>query len=404
LEWSRETEEVFRNERASLPFEINVRGKKKLSHSELFPVQTPNFAFPPLIIKRIIFCPFYPRNNFYGKVNEISTMNDTPLISVIIPTHNYGSFIGDAIESVLVQDYPQESIEIIVVDDGSTDNTREVIRKYASGITYLYSERKGVAAARNRGISLAKGQIITFLDADDIWLPMRTKRVAEALAQHADVGIVFHNFDVIDSGGKPLYKDFSETFYPQRNRKGPLLSDIIKGNVFCGASSFSFRRALLKEICPIPEDIRRGVDFYLTAIAACYAQAWHLPETLGLYRLHHENLTFLVNANPSKSAQIHRDLSHTYEKLSARLSHASSVKREDIKTLRRRYSRSLLLSAILSGKRLNAIKQLPALFKSAESPNEFYANIGLLLITLLVPNIFYTCWVKFNFCIKKVLH
>jgi glycosyltransferase involved in cell wall biosynthesis len=89
-------------------------------------------------------------------------MNDTLPISVIIPTHNYGSFIGDAIESILVQDYPQESIKIIVVDDGSTDNTREVIRKYEGVVTYVSSERKGVAAARNRGVSRAtqNGQLV----------------------------------------------------------------------------------------------------------------------------------------------------------------------------------------------------------------------------------------------------
>lgn len=331
-------------------------------------------------------------------------MIDIPSISVIIPTHNYGAFIGDAIESIFAQDYPQKSIEIIVVDDGSTDNTREVVQKYTGRVTYFHSERKGVAAARNRGVSLAKGQIIAFLDADDIWVSVRTKRVVEAFAQHAGIGIVFHNFDVIDSGGRSLYKDFSETFYPQRNRRGPLLSDIIKGKIFCGASSFSFRSALLKEICPIPEDIRRGVDFYLTAIAACYAQAWYLPETLGLYRLHNKNLTSLVNTSPSKSAEIHWDLSHAYEKLSAILSHTASVKREDLKALKRRCSRSRLLSAILSGERLNAIKQLPTLFKSVESSNEFYANIGLLLFTLFVPNIFYAYWVKFNFYIRKVLH
>ena len=63
-------------------------------------------------------------------------MIDTPPISVIIPTHNYGAFIDDAIESILAQDYPQESIEIIVVDDGSTDNTREVVEKYTSRVTF----------------------------------------------------------------------------------------------------------------------------------------------------------------------------------------------------------------------------------------------------------------------------
>jgi hypothetical protein len=331
-------------------------------------------------------------------------MNDTLPISVIIPTHNYGSFIGEAIESILVQDYPPERIEIIVVDDGSTDNTREVTQKYAGAVTYLYGERKGVAAARNRGVSHAKGEIITFLDADDIWLPKRTKRVAEAFARHPDAGIVYHNFDVIDSDGKLLYKDFAEKFYPLRNRRGPLLSDIIRGSVFCGASSFSFRKAVLREICPIPEDIKRGVDFYLTAVAACSVQGVHIPETLGLYRSHQENLTFLIDANASKSAEIHKDLSHTYEKLSVRLPRTPSARPEDSKELRRMCSRSRLLSAILSGERRNAIKQLPSLFKSSESSHDFYSNIGLLLITLFVPTLLYPSWVKVNFSIKKILH
>jgi glycosyltransferase involved in cell wall biosynthesis len=342
----------------------------------------------------------YTRGNFCGKV-KIFMMTDATPISVIIPTHNYGSFIGDAIESILVQDYPQECIEIIIVDDGSTDNTREVVQKYASRVTYIYSERKGVAAARNKGVTLAKGEIVTFLDADDIWLPARTKKVTEAFAQHTDIGIVFHNFDVIDKDGGLMYKDFSEAVYPQKKQTGLLLSDIIRGNVFCGASSFSFKTALLKKICPIPEDIRRGVDLYLTIIAAAYTQAWHLPEILGLYRLHHKNLTFLVNGTPLKAAHIHKDLSHTYEQLFARLSRISSIKREDIQGLKRSCSRSRLLSAILSGERLNAMKQLPALFKSAESSNEFYANIALLLITIFVPNIFYPFWIKFDYYIKK---
>jgi glycosyltransferase involved in cell wall biosynthesis len=342
----------------------------------------------------------YTGSNLCGKENEIFMMTDATPISVILPTRNYGFFIGDSIESVLAQDYPQESIEIIIVDDGSTDNTRELVRKYANRVTYIYSEHKGVAAARNMGVLLAKGELITFLDADDRWLSLRTKRVVEAFARHADIGIVFHNFDVIDREGELMYKDFSEAFHPQKNQTGLLLSDIIKGNVFCGASSFSFKTALLKEIGPIPEDIRRGVDFYLTTIAAAYARAWRLPEILGSYRLHHENLTFVAHGNLPKAAQIHRDLSHTYEELSARLSPISSVKREDIQGLKRRCSRSRLLSAFLSGERLKAIKQLPSLFKSAESFHEFYGNIALLLIIIFAPGIFYTYWIKLDYYIR----
>lgn len=315
-------------------------------------------------------------------------MINTPLISVIIPTHNYGAFIAEALESILRQDYPMDKIEIIVVDDGSTDNTREITHQY-SGVTYVYEKHRGVAAARNTGMSLAVGEIITFLDADDIWLPARIKTVAEAFHKHPDVGIVFHSFDVMDSCGRTLHKNFYETFRFKRNQENSLLYDIIMGNVFCGGSSFSFKRTLLKHMFPIPEDIRRGVDFYASAVASCYAPAIYLQDILGKYRLHGKNLTFFADRNPMRLAAIHGDLSLTYEKVLVTLSGMKSANKKDLKALKWRRARSCLLFSVLSGNRIKAIKQVPALFKTAESMSAFLSNIGLLSV-FVIPNMLYT--------------
>ena len=96
-----------------------------------------------------------------------------PLVSVVIPTHNYARFIPEAIESAFAQDYAP--LEIIVVDNGSTDETRSVIEPFRErGITYVYQEDAGPGGGRNTGIELARGELVAFLDADDAWLPQKT--------------------------------------------------------------------------------------------------------------------------------------------------------------------------------------------------------------------------------------
>ena len=91
-----------------------------------------------------------------------------PLVSVIIPTYNSAGYIEEALESVFEQTL--QDFEIIVVDDGSTDGTGEVLRKYGDRIRYIYQENNGPASARNGGIRVARGEYIAFLDADDLWV------------------------------------------------------------------------------------------------------------------------------------------------------------------------------------------------------------------------------------------
>ena len=327
--------------------------------------------------------------------------SDLPLISVIVPTFNYGSFIQEALESIFHQDYPTDRIEVVVVDDGSTDNTKGIIYNYMGKITYSYQDNIGVAAARNKGISLAKGEIITFLDADDVWYPNRIRRIVEEFRRSSEIGLVYHTVEVINSKGKTIHNYLLNNSKHKKNPKKYLLSDIANGKVFCGGSSFSFTKALLENIYPIPEDIKRGVDFYLTALASCYAHASYIPEILGKYRLHHKNLTFVINKEPFIYAAIHKDFSHTYRKLLSILSHIQSVSGKDLKVLERRYYRSCLLSAVLSDHRLDGIKHLLARLKSIDSFNSFIRAL-LPSFILLAPKNLYIYAIRCHYFLKKV--
>ena len=110
-----------------------------------------------------------------------------PLVTVIIPTYNRGWVVQEAIDSVLDQDF--RDYELIVVDDGSDDNTREILGAYGKAITVLQQSNRGVSAARNRGIAEAAGRLIAFLDSDDLWLPRKLTTQVKFFAENADAVI-----------------------------------------------------------------------------------------------------------------------------------------------------------------------------------------------------------------------
>ncbi|MGD1918033.1 MAG: glycosyltransferase family 2 protein [Pleurocapsa sp.] len=111
-----------------------------------------------------------------------------PNVSVVIPAYNAAHFLGQALESIFAQTYTE--YEIILVDDGSTDNTKTILEPYLSRINYIYQPNKGVAAARNKGIEIAQGRLIAFLDADDLFLPQKLQQQVALFKLHPDVGMV----------------------------------------------------------------------------------------------------------------------------------------------------------------------------------------------------------------------
>src|SRR5690606_20987586 len=114
-------------------------------------------------------------------------MSISGMVSVVIPAYNVGPHIAEAIESVLAQDYPQ--VEIVVVDDGSKDDTAEVVATRYPQVSLIRKENGGAATARNAGIRAARGEFVAFLDADDIWLPGKLTAQIDYLRAHPDVAM-----------------------------------------------------------------------------------------------------------------------------------------------------------------------------------------------------------------------
>jgi glycosyltransferase involved in cell wall biosynthesis len=119
---------------------------------------------------------------YHNKKMQIK--NPHPKVSVVIPTYNRSEMLREAVDSVLAQEFRE--FELIVVDDGSTDNTPRVLEAYGDDIRYFRQDNKGVSAARNRGIDLASGTLIAFLDSDDLWLPQKLARQMAFFDRHAD--------------------------------------------------------------------------------------------------------------------------------------------------------------------------------------------------------------------------
>jgi hypothetical protein len=128
--------------------------------------------------------------------------SDTPSVSVIIPTYNRAGYLAEAVESVLAQSFPAR--EIIVVDDGSKDNTAEVAASFGDRIIYHRQDNAERGAARNKGFQLSHGSMVAFLDSDDLWMPDKLKCDVDLLMRSPEVGLVYSDYLVVDSDGRTL--------------------------------------------------------------------------------------------------------------------------------------------------------------------------------------------------------
>ena len=171
-----------------------------------------------------------------------------PLVSVIIPTYNRSRFLGEALDSALNQTYKEQ--EIIVVDDGSTDGTSQLMREYEPRIRYIYQERSERSSARNRGVSESCGEYIAFLDSDDLWLPEKIERQVKILNENEGIGVVYTGVQFIDEAGR-AYEGKICWAALQRKRQS-LYEDLMTRNVISGsASSVLLRRECMETAGPV---------------------------------------------------------------------------------------------------------------------------------------------------------
>jgi glycosyltransferase involved in cell wall biosynthesis len=161
-------------------------------------------------------------------------MSNEPSVSVIIPTYNRARFVPSAVQSVLDQTF--QNVEIIVVDDGSTDDTRRALEPFGKKIRCLVTENKGPAHARNIGMKAASGKYVAFLDSDDLYLPGKLEWEISFLEAHPEVGMVFTEFSATDGSGI-LEEYHLRTFHGIYDRKGWLYENVfpLKGEFICGA-------------------------------------------------------------------------------------------------------------------------------------------------------------------------
>ena len=179
-------------------------------------------------------------------------------VSVIVPTYNCATYLPDAIDSVLAQTF--KDFEIIIVDDGSTDNTREVVKKYGLQIKYIYQENKGPSAARNLGIQSSNGQYIAFLDSDDIWLPQKLELQMNEFLKSPSTGLVTCGRYNIDSNGA-LQECLCDISYISRTKALDLF--LTKNILHGGNSQVVIKRECLDKVGLFDEELHVAEDWDL---------------------------------------------------------------------------------------------------------------------------------------------
>lgn len=204
-----------------------------------------------------------------------------PLISVIIPTRNRSAYLKQAIDSVCAQTYT--NVEIIVVDDGSTDDTKNVVKAYGTRLKYFTQERKGASAARNHGIAKAQGEYVAFLDDDDIYAPEKLQVCIDYFLHHPDVIWVCTGFSFIDAAGAPLPR---AAIVPAKEEI--TLHDIAMFT-FINTCSVVVRRANLQAVGGFPEGVTVSEDYHTWAKLLKGGKGAAIKNNLVYYRLHTGN-------------------------------------------------------------------------------------------------------------------
>ncbi len=223
------------------------------------------------------------------------------MVSVIIVVYNGEKYIEEAIQSVLNQTY--KNIELIVVDDGSTDSTRKIVEKYKD-VVYIYQENRGEGAARNLGIENSNGEYLAFLDADDLYANDKIEKQLKVLIKNNDIDVVYNDLKVVDENLNYLNTLKSEGIYEKRE---DLLANIIYRQVIQGPICMMIRRSCTNDI-KWSEELVYTVDYEYVMKLAFKHNFKYLEEPLYIYRRHGNNLSNKHNATVEEEMKIIKDL------------------------------------------------------------------------------------------------
>jgi glycosyltransferase involved in cell wall biosynthesis len=210
-----------------------------------------------------------------------------PTVSIVVNNYNYARFLGAAIDSALAQTHPRT--EVVVVDDGSTDDSREVIAAYGARVTPVLKANGGQASAFNAGLPVTRGEVVLFLDADDLLLPTA---VATAIPLFADPAVVNVHWPLwmVDADGHRTAGVLPERPLAEGDLRDVVIRDGPDSYQGVPTSGNAWSRRFLGRVLPAPEpEYRHGADGYLITVAPLYGRVRTLGEPQGCYRVHGGN-------------------------------------------------------------------------------------------------------------------
>ncbi|MFH1845385.1 MAG: glycosyltransferase [bacterium] len=205
-------------------------------------------------------------------------MSDTPLVSVVCASYNMGHYLVEAVDSVLNQTY--DNLEVIVVNDGSTDDTLEVLATYADNprVIAINQENAGQTKAKNRGLQEARGELVGFCDADNAWLPDKLARQVPYFAEPGSLGVVYGDIVLMDDKSNDLSTPAIE------RHSGRITGRLLASN-FVTFNTTLVPRRILEEVDGFDESLSMGIDYDLWLRISVNYEFLYLPQTLARYRI-----------------------------------------------------------------------------------------------------------------------
>lgn len=232
-----------------------------------------------------------------------SERDKLPLVSVITPTYNQADFLKDTLESVLAQDYPR--IEYLVLDDGSTDETPQILAEYSDRVASERQTNRGQTPTINTGWERAQGDILTWLNSDDTFLPGAVTTAVNYLQEHPDVGIVFGDCMFTRADGAAIERSKDRTGFDYRDFVLQCENPIPQPSAF-------IRRAVIDDVGLLDPSYYYFMDWDFWLRAGIRHQIAYFPELLSTYRLHQESKTV------AQAARAAPELEYMYQKFFAR--------------------------------------------------------------------------------------
>lgn len=209
------------------------------------------------------------------------------LIDVVIPSYNYGRFLQESIKSVLGQTF--QDFHLFIIDDGSTDNTREVVSRYQllhSNIQYFFQENRGLPAARNTGLKLSTAPFIAFLDADDVWMPEKLEETLKPFYAQPNLGVVYTLIEMVDGWGNHIAQE-----RPCTPVRGDVFHQLLFNNSIAGSSSSVLvRRECIKKVGSFDESLPSCEDWDLWLRIARFFPFDYIAKPLVKIRIHEKNM------------------------------------------------------------------------------------------------------------------